>query len=145
MIREYRIKSVPAQFLILRKHFPELGSPDFELTLSELPPYAEGWLAPPRWEKLAPAYGEALHRVFDALIHSTSQSFFRSTPSVSSSKTKLGIDFPCGEYTVEGRFTDVPHFNFDAHKNSDSIRRCSVTRLARLLRRSFCIYGPLGK
>jgi hypothetical protein len=93
MICEYRIKSGPAQFLIRRKHFPGLGSPAFELTFSGLPSRAEGWLARPRWEKLAPTFGEALHRVLDATIHSR-RNLFWSTPSVSSSKTNLAIDSP---------------------------------------------------
>lgn len=145
MIREYRIKSVPAQFLILRKHFPELGSPDFELTLSELRPYAEGW-----WRDRA---GRNLHPpMVKRYTASSTQSSIRRR-NLSSGQPRASHHQRRSLASIS-RVTNIPlkvdsrmspTFIFDAHKNSDSIRRCSVTRLARLLRRSFWIYGPLGK
>ncbi len=60
-------KSLQEQVAILRKLFPGLGECDFALGYKELPDGAEGNFAIPRWQKLAPAYGDALQKVLDEL------------------------------------------------------------------------------
>src|SRR5690349_252407 len=64
---EYRVKSIPGQAKVLRDHFPDLGDPDYDVALEDLPQHAEEWLARPRWEKIAPNYGEALERIYAAI------------------------------------------------------------------------------
>lgn len=70
---EYKVKSLAAQRAILLRHFPQLkGS---VASTSPLPDGAEGYFAIPRWEKIAPTYGEALEKVFRALKNSRSGRF----------------------------------------------------------------------
>ncbi len=56
----YKPKGIIEQTNILRQFFPGIGSADEKLAEQPLPPNAEGWFAIPRWEKIAPTYGEAV-------------------------------------------------------------------------------------
>jgi len=61
----YKVKPLAEQQAVLLKHFPKLRKSSAKLP--ELPDGAEGWFAIPRWERIAPTYGEALSRVLAAL------------------------------------------------------------------------------
>ena len=64
----YKLKPLAEQQAVLLKHFPRLRK--MSATLPELPEGAEGYFAIPRWERIAPTYGEALSRVLAALAKS---------------------------------------------------------------------------
>jgi hypothetical protein len=63
----YRIRPIEAQVTELRKLFPGLGTCQERLARKELPEEAEAWFAVPRWEKIAPTYGEAVTLMLDLL------------------------------------------------------------------------------
>ncbi len=60
-------KSISEQVKILRRIFPDIGFADERLAEKQLPNHAEGWFAIPRWQLIAPSYGEAVRKVFDKL------------------------------------------------------------------------------
>lgn len=62
-------KSIADQVKILRDLFPQLASADADesFATAEIPVGAEGFFAIPRWQKLAPTYGEAVQIVLDAI------------------------------------------------------------------------------
>lgn len=63
-----RPKHLAKQIEILRGLFPNLNQlDDFSFGEKELPKGAEGFFAIPRWQALAPTYGEAVQKVLDAL------------------------------------------------------------------------------
>ncbi|MBI3626726.1 hypothetical protein HY224_01640 [Candidatus Uhrbacteria bacterium] len=67
---EYKgVKGIAEQTNILRGFFPGLGFADEKVTALPLPKHAEGWFAIPRWQNIAPTYGEAVEKVL-ALIKS---------------------------------------------------------------------------
>jgi hypothetical protein len=66
----YKVKGVTAQISHLRELFPGIGYADEQIAGQPLPPNAEGWFAIPRWEKIAPTYGEAVENVL-AMIKKT--------------------------------------------------------------------------
>jgi hypothetical protein len=63
----YKPKGITEQSNRLRELFPGVGYADEKLVEQDLPPNTEGWFAIPRWEKIAPTYGEAVQKVFDLL------------------------------------------------------------------------------
>jgi hypothetical protein len=63
----YKPKGITTQTNRLRELFPGIGFADEKLAESPLAPNAEGWFAIPRWDKIAPTYGEAVQKVFDLL------------------------------------------------------------------------------
>lgn len=69
----YAVNDITVQIEVLTRAFPQLDTKlatEFVgdvLTSLELPEGAEGWFAIPRWEKLAPSYGEALAIVLAAI------------------------------------------------------------------------------
>ena len=63
----YQPKPIAEQVKRLRELFPELGSVDESIAEQELPQNTEGWFAIPRWEKIAPTYGEAVQKVLDLI------------------------------------------------------------------------------
>lgn len=73
----YAPKPIIEQIKVLREFFPELGLVDEKLAEADFPPNAEGWFAIPRWEKVAPTYGEAVQKVLD-LIKQTRDRKFRN-------------------------------------------------------------------
>lgn len=58
-------KSIAEQVATLRQLFPELKDVTFDESIASrpLPPNAEGWFAIPKWQTLAPTYGEAVEKV----------------------------------------------------------------------------------
>ena len=60
-------KPIPEQMRILREYFPNLGDPDEAIAKQERPANSEGYFAIPRWQSIAPTYGEAVEKVLDAL------------------------------------------------------------------------------
>lgn len=68
----YRPKVFAGQVAELRRIFPSLGGCMDKLANRELPPGQKGpeeWFAIPRWEALAPTYGEAVELAIGALAH----------------------------------------------------------------------------
>src|SRR3989344_4106562 len=59
----YKVKGITEQTNILRQLFPGIGFADEKLAEQPLPPNAEGWFAIPKWQTLAPPYGEAVEKV----------------------------------------------------------------------------------
>ena len=70
---DYRHKELTEQTNLLRQHLPGVGftDPDLHERIVRgkvaLPEGAEGWYAVPRWQKLAPTYGEALELILKKL------------------------------------------------------------------------------
>ena len=63
----YRVRPVEAQVTELKKIFPRLGRCVEKLARNPVPDGAEAWFAIPRWQAVAPTYGEAVEMVIDAL------------------------------------------------------------------------------
>lgn len=63
----YRVKGVNEQGNILRQLFPGIGMNDESLAQQPLPAGAEGYFVFPRWEKIAPTYGQALEIALELL------------------------------------------------------------------------------
>lgn len=59
----YKVKGITEQTNILRQLFPGVGFADEKIADRPLPPNAEGWFAIPKWQTLAPTYGEAVEKV----------------------------------------------------------------------------------
>ena len=59
----YKVKGITEQTNILRQLFPGIGFADEKIAGQTLPPNAEGWFAIPKWQTLAPTYGEAVEKV----------------------------------------------------------------------------------
>ncbi len=59
----YKVKRITEQTNILRQLFPGIGFADEKIAEQPLPPNAEGWFAIPKWQTLAPTYGEAVEKV----------------------------------------------------------------------------------
>ena len=60
-------KPIADQVKQLREFFPDLGTVDESVTTCDLPINAEGYFAIPRWERIAPTYGEAVQKVLDLI------------------------------------------------------------------------------
>ncbi|MBU3942584.1 hypothetical protein KKA24_01220, partial [Patescibacteria group bacterium] len=63
----YQPKGITEQTNRLCELFLGIGYADEKLAEVALPPNAEGWFAIPRWEKIAPTYGEAVQKVLDLI------------------------------------------------------------------------------
>lgn len=63
----YRPKPIEAQVSELRRLFPALGPCMEKIARRDLPEGPEAWFAIPRWEALAPTYGEAVDLALSAL------------------------------------------------------------------------------
>ena len=63
----YKVKGIAEQISILRQLFPGIGFADEKIAEHPLPPCAEGWFAIPKWQMIAPTYGEAVEKVLEAL------------------------------------------------------------------------------
>jgi hypothetical protein len=72
----YTPKGITEQITRLRKLFPGLGLGNEKLAEATLPENAEGWFAIPRWEKVAPTYGEAVQKVFDLIKQTRNGAFY---------------------------------------------------------------------
>ena len=71
----YKPKSITQQINILRQLFPGLGDANEKLAEAELNQNAEGWFAIPRWEKIAPTYGEAVQKVLNLIKQTRNGAF----------------------------------------------------------------------
>ncbi len=69
----YTLRPLAEQQAVLLKHFPQLKK--MNVKLPEPPDGAEGYFAIPRWQRIAPTYGQALSRVFAALAKSRGGDF----------------------------------------------------------------------
>lgn len=69
-------KSITEQTNRLRELFPGIGYASVNLAEQVLPENAEGWFAIPRWEKVAPTYGEAVQKVLDLIKQTRSGAFY---------------------------------------------------------------------
>lgn len=63
----YRPKPLAKQFERLKELFPHLNYPENFNTSEKLPEYSEGWFAIPKWNTIAPVYGEAVAKVLEIL------------------------------------------------------------------------------
>ncbi len=72
----YKPKGITEQTNRLRELLPGIGYADEKLVKQNLPPNAEGWFAIPKWEKIAPTYGEAVQKVFDLLRKTRDGKFY---------------------------------------------------------------------
>ena len=59
----YKVKGITEQTNILRQLFPGICFADEKIAEQPLPPNAEGWFAIPKWQSIAPTYGEAVEKV----------------------------------------------------------------------------------
>ncbi len=70
-------KSITEQTNILRQMFPGIGFADEKLAEREVPKNADnGWFAIPKWQSLAPTYGEAVQLVLNKLNESRNGAFY---------------------------------------------------------------------
>ncbi len=69
-------KGVTEQTNILRQLFPGVGFADEKIAEQPLPPNTEGWFAIPKWETIAPTYGEAVQKVFDMIKKTRGGKFY---------------------------------------------------------------------
>lgn len=72
----YTPKGITEQTNRLRELFPGIGYANEKLAEGVLPENAEGWFAIPRWEKVAPTYGEAVQKVLDLIKQTRSGAFY---------------------------------------------------------------------
>lgn len=72
----YKPKGITEQTNRLRELFPGIGYANEKLAKASLPENAEGWFAIPRWEKVAPTYGEAVQKVLDLIKQTRNGAFY---------------------------------------------------------------------
>ena len=72
----YKPKGITEQTNRLRELFPGIGYANEKLAEGVLPENAEGWFAIPRWEKVAPTYGEAVQKVLDLIKQTRNGAFY---------------------------------------------------------------------
>lgn len=73
----YKPKGITEQTNRLRELFPGIGFADEKIAEGELPKHAEGWFAIPKWQTVAPTYGEAVEKVL-AMIKETRNGKFHN-------------------------------------------------------------------
>lgn len=73
----YKPKDITEQTNILRQLFPGVGFADEKLAERPVPANAEGWFAIPKWQTIAPTYGEAVEKVL-AKISETRKGKFKN-------------------------------------------------------------------
>lgn len=73
----YKPKGITEQTNILRQLFPGVGFADEKLAERPVPTNAEGWFAIPKWQTIAPTYGEAVEKVL-AKISETRKGKFKN-------------------------------------------------------------------
>lgn len=70
-------KGITEQVSVLRQLFPCLGNANEKLAEREVPKNADtGWFAIPKWQSLAPTYGEAVELVLNKLKETRSSAFY---------------------------------------------------------------------
>jgi len=72
----YKPKSVTEQTNILHHFFPSVGFADEKVAEKELPEYAEGWFVIPKWQTVAPTYGEAVRNILDRIKETRNGAFW---------------------------------------------------------------------
>mgnify|MGYP006977220926 FL=1 len=72
----YTPKGITEQTNRLRELFPGIGYANEALAEGTLPENAEGWFAIPRWEKVAPTYGEAVQKVLNLIKQTRNGAFY---------------------------------------------------------------------
>jgi hypothetical protein len=72
----YKLKGITEQTNHLRELFPGIGYANEKLAEQLLPENAEGWFAIPRWEKVAPTYGEAVQKVLGLIKQTRNGAFY---------------------------------------------------------------------
>ncbi|MDD4290227.1 MAG: hypothetical protein PHH83_03020 [Patescibacteria group bacterium] len=72
----YKPKSLAEQDTILHQLFPELGTFDEAFATKTPLSNAEGLFLIPRWEKIAPTYGEAVQKVLDLIKQTRNGAFY---------------------------------------------------------------------
>lgn len=72
----YKPKGITEQTNRLRELFPGIGYANEKLAEGVLPENAEGWFAIPRWEKVAPTYGEAVQKVLGLIKQTRNGAFY---------------------------------------------------------------------
>lgn len=108
----YTLKGVTRQITILRELFPELKDATCDETNARRPPYgADGWFAIPRWEKIAPTYGEAVEKVL-ALIASKRKFYYRDGMLGAEylrqhARTQMGFQKLCDQQKAYGKDCDI--------------------------------------
>jgi hypothetical protein len=73
----YKPKGITEQTNILRQLFPGIGFADEKIANQPVPKGAEGWFAIPKWQSIAPTYGEAVQKVLN-LIKKTRDGKFQN-------------------------------------------------------------------
>ena len=71
----YKPKGITEQTNILRQLFPGVGFADEKLAEQPVPVGAEGWFAIPKWQTLAPTYGEAVEKVLAKISETRKRKF----------------------------------------------------------------------
>lgn len=71
----YKPKGITEQTNRLRQLFPGIGFADEKIAEGELPKNAEGWFAIPKWQTVAPTYGEAVQKVLDMIKQTRNGAF----------------------------------------------------------------------
>ncbi len=72
----YKPKGITEQVSRLRELFPNIGYANEKFAEQVVPENAEGLFAIPRWEKVAPTYGEAVQKVFDLIKQTRNGAFY---------------------------------------------------------------------
>lgn len=72
----YKPKGITEQTNILRQLFPGIGFADEKLAERPLPENAEGWFAIPKWQSVAPTYGEAVQKALDLIKKTRDGKFY---------------------------------------------------------------------
>lgn len=71
----YKPKGITEQTNRLRQLFPGIGFADEKIALGQLPKNTEGWFAIPKWQTVAPTYGEAVQKVLDMIKQTRNGAF----------------------------------------------------------------------
>ncbi|MEI8061361.1 MAG: hypothetical protein WCG99_03660 [Candidatus Berkelbacteria bacterium] len=72
----YAPKDITTQTNRLRELFTGIGYADEQIAMGELLANAEGWFAIPKWQTMAPTYGEAVQMVLDMIKQTRSNKFY---------------------------------------------------------------------
>lgn len=72
----YKPKGITEQTNILRQLIPGIGFADEKLASQPIPEGAEGWFAIPKWQSVAPTYGEAVEMVLDLIKKTRDGKFY---------------------------------------------------------------------
>ena len=69
-------KGITEQTNILRQLLPGIGFADEKIADQPIPEGAEGWFAIPKWQSVAPTYGEAVQKVLDLIKKTRDGKFY---------------------------------------------------------------------